>query len=84
MKIRPELEVPDGDECGRCTQRYRDICLLFDEWISSKNNMGLSYGSKLPQCRAAEVNPPWCQICGKELHGFYCGVCDNILSVGGE
>lgn len=64
MKIRPTLDVPDGDECGGChylwisSDRHK-MCDLFEEDC---------FGKKLPQCRAAEVTG-WQPIASAPMDG---------------
>lgn len=52
MKIRPTIDVPDGDECMGCIYAYNEhadiySCLIFDTYPEN--------GKKLPQCAEDSV-----------------------------
>ena len=58
MKIRPNIEVPDGTECTGCVHLYENVfsgynCALFVG--KTGDSVFIEGFSKCPQCRAAEV-----------------------------
>jgi len=53
MKIRVEVEVPDGSSCRGCSLMYEDE--THHDFCSIFNNYRILLSEKCPQCRAAEV-----------------------------